>query len=166
MQHLKTTNPENVETGNLLGWKFRSAARAIVFDNEGRVGLLNVKKHNYYKLPGGGIEEGENMQSALDRECEEELGVKIKVTKEVGSIIEYRAKFQLCQTSYCFCAIINSDKKVPNFTDKEKAEGFEIVWVSPNEALRLINLKETSDYQGIFIGERDSCFLKKGLELK
>ena len=160
MKLLKTINPENVDENNIPGWEYRKAARAVVFDNENKVGLLDVSSKNYYKLPGGGIEEGEDIKIALDRECEEELGVQVEVLKEIGSIIEYRAQFKLHQTSYCFLAKISSDKNAPNFTDEEKTSGFEIVWVGPKEALRLLNLKQTSDYEGGFIEERDFCFYR------
>ena len=165
MQLLKIINPEKVDESNLLGWEYRKAARAVVFDKENKIGLLHVTSKNYYKLPGGGIEEGEDVKIALDRECEEELGVQVEVLKEIGSIVEYRAQFKLHQTSYCFLARTNSDKNVPNFTDEEKSSGFEIVWVEPKEALRLLNLKQTSDYEGKFIEERDFCFLNKALEV-
>lgn len=164
MQLLKTINPEKVDENNIPHWEYRKAARAVVLDNENRIGLLHVSSKNYYKLPGGGIEEGEDIKIALDRECEEELGVQIEVLKEIGSIIEYRAQFKLHQTSYCFLAKTSSDKNVPNFTDEEKSSGFKIVWVEPNEALQLLDLKQTSDYEGKFIEERDFCFLNKALQ--
>lgn len=166
MKILKTINPENVEEKDTSGWEHRKAARAVVFDSSNRIGLLHVKKYNYYKLPGGGIEENEDMKAASDRECEEELGVEVDVIKEVGSIVEYRGQYKLHQTSYCFLAKTNSKKKVPHFTDDEKSSGFEVVWVKPDEALRLLNLKQTSDYEGKFIEERDFLFLNKALQEK
>jgi len=164
MELLKTINPENVDEANIPGWRYRKAARAVVFDDENHIGLLYVKNHNYYKLPGGGIEEGEDIKTTLDRECEEELGTEVEITKEVGSIVEYRAQFKLRQTSYCFLARTSSIKNAPNFTEEEKSSGFEIIWVEPGEALKLLNLKQTPDYEGKFIEERDFCFLNKALQ--
>jgi len=164
MKIIKTINPEKVGEKDICDWEYREAARAVVFDKENKIGLLYVSNKNYYKLPGGGIEEGEDIKIALDRECEEELGVQVEVLKEIGSIVEYRAQFKLHQTSYCFLARTSSDKKTPNFTDEEKSSGFEIFWVEPKEAMLLLNLKQTSDYEGKFIEERDFCFLSKALE--
>src|SRR3990167_9532914 len=124
MKLLKTINPENVDENNIPGWEYRKAARAVVFDNENKVGLLDVSSKNYYKLPGGGIEEGEDIKIALDRECKEELGVRVKVIKEIGSIIEFRAQPKFHQTSYCFIARTNSKKNAPNFSDREKSYGY------------------------------------------
>lgn len=59
----------------------RNSAKAIVI-REGR--LLCTKNvgwrgDDYYLLPGGGQEHGETLVQALERECVEELGAKIKV---------------------------------------------------------------------------------------
>ena len=164
MELLKTINPEKVDENDIPGWERRNAARAVVFDKENRVGLLHVKNRNYHKLPGGGVEEGEDIKIALDRECEEELGIEAEVLGEIGIIVEYRPWEKLVQTSYCFLAKTNSENGIPNFTDEEKSSGFEIVWVKSEEALKLLDRNETTDQEGKFIEERDFCFLSKALE--
>ena len=161
---LKTINPEDVSVGDTSDWTKRTAVRAVVFDGAGLIGLEHVKKLDHYKLPGGGVEEGESFQEALLRECEEELGVKIKVVREVGSTIEYRAKYKLCQTSHCFVAETASEKGISSYTEDERTEWFETVWVIPEEALKLLSLGKTADYEGRFHEERDYCFLTNALK--
>lgn len=39
----------------------RKAARAVVLDSDGSVALLHVSKFGYHKLPGGGVEENEDL---------------------------------------------------------------------------------------------------------
>lgn len=46
-------------------YRDRQACRAVVFDNEGKVALLNVTKKSYHKLPGSGIAPGEDHETAL-----------------------------------------------------------------------------------------------------
>src|SRR3989344_3275304 len=82
----------------------RRAARAVLFDADGKVGLSHVANKHYYKLPGGGIDGNEEVIEALKRECREEIGCEIEVMGEVGEIVEHRDKIDLVQTSYCFLA--------------------------------------------------------------
>lgn len=53
---------------------YRTAAKAIIRDDQGRV-LLIVEKGGRLGLPGGGIEFGESETEALCRELKEELGI-------------------------------------------------------------------------------------------
>ncbi|MCX7956017.1 MAG: NUDIX domain-containing protein [Patescibacteria group bacterium] len=80
----------------------RKAVRGIFFDEDCLIPLLYVKKNNYHKLPGGGIEDGETHNQTLIREFFEEAGSKIKIIGEIGKIIEYRNRFNLKQISYCY----------------------------------------------------------------
>jgi len=166
MRLLKTINPKNFDEKRLFGWRYRKTAKAVVFDNENKIGLLYVKNHNYYKLPGGGVEKGEDIKTALDRECKEELGVEIKVLKEIGNIVEFRAQDKLHQTSYCFLAKTNSKKNSPDFSEKERLLGYKVRWVELNKAWDLISSDRLSDdYDRKFARDRDLCFLNKVMRL-
>ncbi|MFW5893155.1 MAG: NUDIX hydrolase, partial [Bacillota bacterium] len=46
-----------------------------------------------YKFPGGGLEESETCEDALQREVKEETGYAIEVGKHVGSAMERRRDF-------------------------------------------------------------------------
>ncbi len=140
--------------------KTREASRAILFDENGLTPLLFVAKYNYHKLPGGGIDEGENKAQALVRECFEEVGSEIKVDGEVGKIIELRSKWNLKQISYCYYGKIIS-KGEPNFTEKELNQGFKIVWLSLKDAISKVENDKPENYEGSFIQKRDVEFLKK-----
>src|SRR3989344_587978 len=60
MKSILILNPDNVTKEVAATFKTRSAARGVVFDGNKNVALLPVAAHNYFKLPGGGIEEGED----------------------------------------------------------------------------------------------------------
>lgn len=51
----------------------RPSARAIIII-DGKIAMVYSKKYNYYKFPGGGIEDTESMKEALIREVLEETG--------------------------------------------------------------------------------------------
>lgn len=143
----------------------RKAARAVLYDNNNRIAILSVAKGNYHKLPGGGIELGEDIFEALIREIREEVGAEIEVTDVVGCIIEYRNEFKQLQISYCYKAKIIGELAVPNFTEFEMNHGFELSWYSPEEAYKLIQQDQPTNYAGKFIVIRDRVFLEEALKL-
>lgn len=149
-------NSENIED-----YKIRQASRAIVFDDDNKVALLKVTKHNYHKLPGGGVEKGENLMDTLVREVLEEIGCKIVVNGEVGRIIEHRDEYNLKQESFCYMAKLEGEKGKPDFTEKEIRQGFEIVWVGLDDAIEIISKDMPDNYEGKFIKIRDLCFLEE-----
>lgn len=161
MNLLTTIDPQSVGPGSPNGWKERRASRAVVFDAQKQVALLFVSSKGYYKLPGGGIEMGENQIEALKRECLEEIGCVIEVEREVGMTIEYRSKFQVRQESYCYLANVVGKKGVPRFEEDEIEDGFQIIWVSLDEAIRLVEESNTEEYQSGFIIPRELVFLRE-----
>lgn len=141
-------------------YSHRMAARAIMTNDAGEIALLYVGKHKYHKLPGGGIEEGENITQALERELLEETGCSAEVTGEVGEITEYRDAWDMMQTSYCYAAKQIGSAVAPDFTEKELSEDFRIVWAKNiHSALELLNNDDPQDYGGRFISMRDRTFL-------
>jgi 8-oxo-dGTP diphosphatase len=141
-------------------FKNRKASRVILFDEDNLIPLLFVSKYNYHKLPGGGIDEGEDRDAALIRECLEEVGSEIEVSGEVGKIVEFRSKYKLRQISYCYYGKIIS-KGEPDFTEKELSQGFKVIWLSLDDAISQVENDNPEGYTGSFIQKRDLVFLKK-----
>lgn len=77
----------------------RRAARAVIFDAAGKVALLHTERLGYWKLPGGGIEEGEDWQQALLREALEEIGYPVKLRPvDPLMLIEWRGQPEYWRT--------------------------------------------------------------------
>lgn len=162
MKQLAIINPEKVPQNEILTYPLREAVRAVVVDKESNIALLHVKKDHYYKLPGGGIEDDEDHESALRRECLEEIGSEIEVINEIGLIIEYRKIFTLKQVSYCYLATLKGEKGIPNFTEKEKENGFEQIWIPYEQALEVLSKNIAIDLEGKeYIVPRDTILLKE-----
>jgi 8-oxo-dGTP pyrophosphatase MutT (NUDIX family) len=161
MRLLRTLNPDNLPPAALETLKLRQAARAIVFDDQQNIALLHVEKGGYYKLPGGGVEDGEDLIAALKRECLEELGCRVAVERELGFIIEYRGTHNLKQESYGCIAQLVGTKGIPSFTKKERADGFTVVRVPLYRAIDLVSQANIEDDQGRFIVPRELVFLRE-----
>ena len=90
MRHLKTTTHPDIEHLDDKIIFQRNAARAIVLDGED-VLLLYTERYHDYTLPGGGIDDGEDVIAGLVRELEEETGAKnIHSIKPFGIFEEFR----------------------------------------------------------------------------
>jgi mutator protein MutT len=62
----------------------RTAACAIIFNEQGRLLLHRRTDNGRWALPGGAIEIGETADQAVVREVEEETGYKVNVLRLVG----------------------------------------------------------------------------------
>ncbi len=140
----------------------RRASRAVVFDADGNVALLHATKKNFHKLPGGGIEQGEDIETALRRELMEEIGCSVKNLQELGSVEEYRNGRGLHQISYCFLANVHREKGAPHPEENEIAAGFEPVWMGLEDAIKILESEApVEDYGGKFMQLRDVTLLKE-----
>ncbi|MFH1030206.1 MAG: NUDIX domain-containing protein [bacterium] len=154
-----------LESGQDIEYKIRRAARAVIFDEDGNVALLYVTKDGYHKIPGGGIEEGESIKEALHREALEEAGCEIEITDELGLILEDRTQKNIFQINYCFIAKTKTIGE-PNFTEKEKANGFKLEWLPIDEAIAIAEKDKPKKYMAKFMRYRDLIYLKKAKSLK
>lgn len=145
----------------------RGAARAVLLDDSGQIYLLNVSKHGYHKLPGGGIDEGEDIRQAMERELMEEVGCKAEIQAELGTVIEYRNYDDggLEQTSYCYLARQVGEQVASALEEGELAEGmYEVKSKSIDDAISLLAQDKPDNLQGMFIQKRDLAFLQAAKE--
>ena len=141
-------------------YETRKTARAVVTDSSGKVALLRMVNGGYHKLPGGGVEEGENLFQTLERELLEEIGCRARVDGEIGISEEWRARVPVHQVSYCYLATLVGDKGEPEFTDEELDDGAQTLWVnSIDDAIDLLQKDQPVDWKGQFIVKRDLLFL-------
>jgi ADP-ribose pyrophosphatase YjhB (NUDIX family) len=148
-----------------LPYNLRKAARAVIFNGKGEIALLFVSRDNYHKLPGGGFEAGEDVITALKRESLEEVGAMVEVTAELGITIEYRKYINQLQISYCFIANVVGDLASPSFDKGELSDGFQLLWVSLDEAISLLSDDKPEVNNGRFIQKRDLLILSEAKKI-
>lgn len=152
----------NVHAHDRSTYFSREAARAVLTDAAGRIALMHVIGGDYYKLPGGGIDEGEEVQDALSRELLEETGSTVDVTTYLGSVIEWRDSKKFKQVSHAFKVVLRNMISEPNLTQDEIDEGFELIWaLGIEEAITLISTKiNDKDVNLSFMSRRDVAILE------
>jgi len=118
----------------------RHAARGIVLRGD-RILLLFTERYNDFSLPGGGIDEGEDIIVALKRELEEETGAQdVQVKEHYGFIEEYRPywkpQFDLMHmTSHFFLCDVAPELADARMESHEVANGMKPVWMPVSEAV-------------------------------
>ena len=123
---------------NLKSPDVRLGARGIVLNSAGEIALIHKTLKNEYKLPGGGIDEGEDPTTAFIRECREELGCEVEIVRELGTAVEYKSQENFKQLSFVYVAKKVDELDSRNLTDKEKDEGTEFVWLPKLQALEIM----------------------------
>lgn len=139
----------------------REAVRAVVMNDLGQVAVLNVTNRGFHKLPGGGVEPGEDKRTALAREALEEIGCNIEVLAELGEVVECRDEWRQIQTSACYLARQVGEQQQNSLTDKEREDGFEVVWAQDLDgAIAMLEADSPEGYDGKRIKPRDLAILR------
>jgi len=115
----------------------RIASRGIVLNGD-KIALLYKANKNEYKLPGGGVEENEEIESTFIREILEETGCNVEIIKKLGTTEEFKSHTNFYQLSHVFLSKLIEDTKSLNLTEKEIAEGSTPIWTTIDEAISLM----------------------------
>lgn len=163
---IPTPTPKTIGTKEVgVDYSDRRAVRVVAFNAAGHIAIIHAKRDSYYKLPGGGIDPGEDRVTAVQREMLEETGAAIRVREEDGCVAtteEYRGT--LHQFSFCYVADLvegEDGKGGSSLTEDEINDGLEHLWVSVEEAKKLMMEAVPTSDLGRFIKERDLYLLEE-----
>lgn len=148
--------------------KIKNAARTVIVDNDGFVALVDVRNGEYYKIPGGGIEEGETELVAAVREAREESGCDVEIVEKIGEseFVDNNPQFEkTTHKSVCFLVKKVGESGQTTFDDWEKSNQMKLIWVTFDEAFSLFENVRTNDFFGQEINKRDYEFVKKAKEM-
>jgi len=159
----RTEQPEKRST-----YRVRKAARAILVNVNNEIALMHVANHNYYKLPGGGVDDGEEIHDALLRELQEEVGAsEFDVLCEIGEVDEYRDEWEVKAEHYGFVAKLTGPLHTPQRTQKELDHGYTTVWAQNiDDAIDLVESGTPTEYGQGFERKRELIFLRQAKAAK
>ena len=152
----------------------RYGARGIVEGKDGKIAVIYKKNKNEYKLPGGGVDKGEDFKEAFKRECVEEIGCIIENVEYLFDIEEDHINDNFKQISKVYISKVKEKLESNNLTEQEKEEGLEYLWLDKKEALEKMkecikNLKGSkydNVYRTKFVVGRDIRIVEKVMEEK
>ncbi|MBE6104471.1 MAG: NUDIX domain-containing protein [Erysipelotrichaceae bacterium] len=143
----------------------RDSARSIIIRN-GKVALIHSKKYDYYKFPGGGIENGENPFDAMIRETQEEAGLTVipETVKEYGYVHRIQRSDKdpsecFIQNNYYYLCDAEDGLVSQNLDEYEKKESYQLEYVEPSLAIQKNRSVKDSPYNRMMF-EREARVLE------
>ena len=137
----------------------RLTARAILRNGKGQYAVVHTDGFGIHMLPGGGVEMGESILTALHREVAEETGCRITSAVPLGYVEENRAHADYTQLSYYFIVDTPDETFHPHLTELEAAHGAKAMWMTLEEAWECISTPVFERPQGKFLQARDVAAL-------
>lgn len=127
---------ERIVIGEKVSCDYRKTVYGIV-ERGGKLLLVYSEKDNDYSLIGGGIEPGESLEQALQREFLEESGFYIKRVKDFANIDCYWTKKdgRIIETDANFFIVDIDERSIQNPTEAFHKP----IWVERENVIHLIN---------------------------
>lgn len=127
----------------------RLTGKSILLDSEHKIALVGTTINYLYTLPGGGISDGEHVESGIIREVKEETGCEAEIVEMLGIIDDYRNRDKKHCISYCAIANVVGEKQAPELTDDERNNGLHVKWFNKEEVLKILK----DEYKKVLDGE-------------
>ena len=139
----------------------RITARAIVKNRDGLYAVMYSDKFMLHSLPGGGVEDGEDVLTALRREVYEETGCVCDEIQELGVVTENRASLDYTQINYYFVVTTTHTTGENHLTEAEQDSRTIVRWETFAEMVRLISVQEFDRVQAKYLKARDVMALRE-----
>ena len=153
LRHL--TDRDILGTDGLSAKRPRITARAIVRNAEGRYAVMYSEAFDLYSLPGGGVERGEDVLTALRREIYEETGCIPDTVTPLGRVLENRGSCNFTQDNHYFAITTSSQSPQAHFTPEEELRGTQVLFLPFDEMYERIAAPVHTTPPRKFIQARD-----------
>ena len=138
----------------------RLTARAILRNPQGLYAVTHTEGFGIHMLPGGGVESGESVLTALHREVFEETGCRVTSATPLGYVEENRGHADYTQLSCYFVCETCDTVLQPHLTEAEAAHGATAAWMTLEQLWDAISSPTFERPQGRFLQARDMAALR------
>lgn len=132
--------PDNSRHADYL---FRVALKAVVVNEQGEVLIVKETDHNWWDIPGGGLDHGETIKEGLARELHEEVGYVGDFEYEIIDASEPHVIEHLDITQIRFTFLV----RPANLNFQPGDDGDEIKFIDPDEFKDSEDFAEQSIYR-------------------
>ena len=143
----------------------RDSARSVII-RDGKIAMIHSLKYDYYKFPGGGIENGENPVEAMIRETREEAGLAVipESVREYGYVHRVQKSDRdddVCfvQDNYYYLCEAEKDPVPQELDAYEARESYRLEFISPEAAIEKNRSVRNSPYNQMMF-EREALVLE------
>lgn len=130
-------NPNDLSKEYIETLPVRYGTRVIVFTEDDKVILINLKHKHTYTLIGGNIDDGENIEDSMRRECKEESGYDLDKVIPLGYIEIWKNKYR--RFVFGFIAKTKGDPSELKLTEKEIESGHTVELHEFEEAINILD---------------------------
>ena len=148
----------------------REIVRAIVFDGDGYYYFMRLRRDDIFakatliETSGGGVEDGEDLETAIRRELREEMGANVEIVCPIGVVSDYYNLIKRHNINHFFlCRALSFGEK--HLTEEEE-DDFHLTTLklTYTEALSEYEKNRTSKL-GRLIAQRELPVLERAAEL-
>lgn len=124
----------NKEIASVSDWSPRKTVKIIIQNKEDKIAMVTNPIHNFFLLPGGGIDGDEDVFTSADRESREEALCSIINPVEFGVTEEWRARDKKHYETFGVFAHEGVADTTDTRTEDEKKNNLTVAWFSSEEA--------------------------------
>ena len=147
----------------------RNSARSLIVQN-GKIAMIHSLQYDYYKIPGGGIEDGEDPVAAMIRETREEAGLVVIPASVRPFGVVHRAqrsdrdpKEIFIQDNFYYLCEAEATTVAQKLDGYEAKEQYTLAWVDPQTAIDKNRSVKESPYNRMMF-EREARVLELLME--